>query len=174
MNRLLLVALLCGVVGVLFGSSLVDRVLFFSAPVRVSSLDLEDEVVTLQNVDATKDIDLSGWVLESTVGGGQKYVFPQNYVLKGGSSVKLLSGPNNAGLHNPPSAIYWSNRWIWNNQGDGARLKDKQGAVVHQLYQEPFGGRKLLVCGLVAVTGFAIWFFLPSGEEVRRGFNSFS
>ncbi|KAL6059438.1 intermediate filament [Balamuthia mandrillaris] len=90
MNRLLLVALLCAVVGVLFGSSLVDRVLFFSAPVRVSSLDLEDEVVTLQNADAIADIDLSGWVLESTVGGGQKYVFPPNYVLKAFGHQRVL------------------------------------------------------------------------------------
>lgn len=92
----------------------------------IDSVDLSGEVVTIKNVDS-KDIDMTGWRLVSEE-GNQTFNFPSGFVLKAGSSVKIVSGPKAA--DGPPSQLLWTKSYVWNNNGDTAILYDGQGREV--------------------------------------------
>lgn len=89
--------------------------------VLIQSVDLINEVVTLKNT-SSEDVDLSGWVLLS-VKGNQSFAFPRGTIIKAGATLTIASGDANGD-------IKWTNRNIWNNDGDPAQLIDAKGNVV--------------------------------------------
>lgn len=94
-----------------------------SGGVEIISVDLEKEIVALKNTSSA-DIDLSGWSLLS-VKGGQTFTFPQGTVIKAGATLTIASG-------DAVGDIKWSNKNIWNNDGDPARLIDANGNIVSE------------------------------------------
>ncbi|KAL6063053.1 hypothetical protein QOT17_011856 [Balamuthia mandrillaris] len=106
-----------------------------AAGVRIISLDLKGDCVTLLN-DGLEDVDLSGWILQS-VTGNQNFVFEEKFTLKAGGSVTIWSGGANEARHNPPSSFFWTKRYIWNDKGDKAVLKNAQEEVVDERTEQP-------------------------------------
>ena len=51
-------------------------------------------------------------------------------MLQPGASIRVWSGAENEHRHAPPSDIFWTKRFIWNNNGDCAILVDNTGAHV--------------------------------------------
>ncbi|MGM7724649.1 cell wall-binding repeat-containing protein [Metabacillus sp. Hm71] len=95
---------------------------------QITSLDLEKDKVVIKNVDS-RDLNLTGWRLYSA-DGGQTFYFPNNYVLKKGSSVTVVSG--RGATHNPPSQLLWTNSYIWENDGDIARVINPLNGLVSE------------------------------------------
>jgi len=94
-----------------------------SGGVKIISVDLKNELVTLKNT-SSRDVDISGWTLLS-VQGNQSYTFPQGTIIKAGSTLTVASG-------DATGDIKWTKKNIWNNDGDPARLLDKNGNVVSE------------------------------------------
>lgn len=80
--------------------------------------DGKNEYVRIRN-DGETPVDLTGWTLESTV-GGQRFVFP-NITLRPKGVISIHSGPEAEG------PIVWTRRYVWRNEGDEAVLKDRFG-----------------------------------------------
>lgn len=95
--------------------------------VVIVSVGLAAEVVTLRNED-TVPVDLSGWMLLSTV-GNQRYFFPKGTVLYPGETVQVASGPN---ARSGQGKLVWTTQYIWNNTGDHAELYDSAGRKVSE------------------------------------------
>ncbi|WP_421381670.1 cell wall-binding repeat-containing protein [Bacillus salacetis] len=95
----------------------------------ITGLDLDQETVTIKNVDNV-DVLMAGWKLLS-VEGNQTYEFPDYFVLKSGASVTVTAGRN--AVDSPPSKLYWTGAYIWNNSGDKAVLYDPQGKVIDEM-----------------------------------------
>lgn len=91
--------------------------------VRIISVDLVNETVTIKNTSA-RDVDISGWVLHS-VKGDQKFTFPQGTIIKARATLTVASG-------DASGDIKWTNKNIWNNDGDPARLIDSNGNIVSE------------------------------------------
>ena len=72
-------------------------------------------------------LDLTGWSLVS-VRGYQVFYFPAGFLLGTGAPVWIHSGPDAVG--NPPVDLFWTDNYIWNNDGDKAELHDAQGRLV--------------------------------------------
>ena len=85
-----------------------------------------DEYVEIQN-DGPGDQPMAGWALVSVV-GNQVYYFPSNFTLRAGASVRVHSGPD--AYESWPTDLKWTTRYIWNNSGDKAELRDASGRVV--------------------------------------------
>lgn len=81
----------------------------------------KDEYVVIANL-GTEPVDLKGWTLWSR--GGQRFVFPA-LVLKPGQRVSIHSGPAATGL-------VWTTRYVWNNEGDEARLYNNRGVLISE------------------------------------------
>ncbi|KKI91291.1 hypothetical protein WQ54_15520 [Bacillus sp. SA1-12] len=96
---------------------------------QITSLDLDKDKVVIKNVDS-RDLNLTGWRLFSA-DGGQTFYFPNNYVLKKGSSVTIVSG--RGATHNPPSQLLWTNAYIWENDGDIARVYNPLNGLVSEV-----------------------------------------
>jgi hypothetical protein len=73
--------------------------------------------------------NMSGWFVHGSK-GDEVYTFPNGYILQAGATVRLHSGKN--GINAPPSDIYWTDKTVWNNQGETVFLKDAQGTLVHK------------------------------------------
>ncbi|MFT9486036.1 MAG: stalk domain-containing protein [Tepidibacillus sp.] len=95
----------------------------------IISKDLSAEKVVIKN-NGTNDINMTGWKLVS-VEGNQTYDFPSGYILKAGTTVTITSGKN--AVDNPPNELKWTTSYIWNNEGDSAKLLDPSGKVRFQL-----------------------------------------
>ena len=95
----------------------------------ITKLDIVAEKVTINNIDQ-KDISMAGWKLVS-VDGNQTFDFPSNFVLKKGASVTITSGRNS--YESRPNVLQWSKAYLWDNNGDTARLFDPQGKKVDEL-----------------------------------------
>jgi len=85
-----------------------------------------DEDAEIANQGAAAQ-EMTGWRLWS-VTGDQTYFFPPGYVLGAGGWVRVHSGPD--AVDSPPSDLRWTRRYIWNNEGDEARLLDARGSEV--------------------------------------------
>lgn len=84
-----------------------------------------NEYVRIDNIGGAI-VSMAGWRILSVV-GPQTYFFP-GYQLQPGASVYVHSGPDA-----PPSSgnrLRWTTAYIWNNNGDEARLMSPSGAVV--------------------------------------------
>ncbi|MDX8344137.1 S-layer homology domain-containing protein [Rossellomorea sp. YZS02] len=94
----------------------------------ITSVNLDTEVVQIKN-NGNNDVNMTGWKLVS-VEGNQTYDFPANFILKAGSTVHVTSGQN--AVHNPPAYLKWTGGYIWNNEGDTARLVNAEGVNVSE------------------------------------------
>ena len=100
-----------------------------SLNVRIASIDCKGkpEVVTIENSGASTR-DMTGWKV-SDDGLGHTFNFPNGFLLRPGSSMKLVTGGSG---QDTESAIYWKKRTVWNNDGDTARLFDPSGETVSE------------------------------------------
>jgi competence protein ComEC len=85
-----------------------------------------DEFVEISNLGASGQL-MTGWRLHSVV-GNQWYYFPFGYTLPAGQAVRVHSGPQ--ALYSLPYELRWTTDYIWNNEGDEARLYDAQNEMV--------------------------------------------
>ncbi len=89
--------------------------------------NLNGEWVEISN-SGDSDVDLAGWTLNDD--GNHVYNFPSNFKIKSGNSVKIHTGSET----DTEFDLYWnSGRAIWNNDGDTATLKDKDGKVIDKM-----------------------------------------
>ncbi len=88
-------------------------------------VDLEEELAVIKNI-SSKTIDLKDYVLIS-VKGNQHFIFPST-ILKPGETVTVTSGKN--ARHDPPRYLLWTEKNIWNNDGDPAELRSPDGELV--------------------------------------------
>jgi competence protein ComEC len=95
--------------------------------VEIISKDLEKEIVSVKN-SSEKAINMTGWQLVS-VEGNQVFEFP-DFTLKPGEIVKVVSGPDAV---ESKGTLKWTNRQIWLNAGDAAKLQNAKGEVVSEL-----------------------------------------
>lgn len=85
---------------------------------------LNDEYFTLQNTGEVV-VDMTGWTVESE--GGDRYQFPDGFVLSVGAFVTVHSG---AGVDSY-GILYWNAAGpVWNNDYDIAVLSDAAGDIV--------------------------------------------
>jgi endonuclease YncB( thermonuclease family) len=96
--------------------------------VVISSVDKHAEIVVITN-KGENDVSLRGWKLIS-VTGNQTYEFPNDFVLKAGASVEIVSGSDaKAG----DGKLFWTTSNIWNNSSrDPAELYDEAGVKVSE------------------------------------------
>ena len=85
-------------------------------------------MVTIKNTGSS-NVKMRGWKLLS-VEGNQTFAFPDDFVLNAGSSVNITSGRN--AVHNPPKSLKWTGSYIWNNDGDSAKLIDPFGKTISE------------------------------------------
>ncbi|MCM3654315.1 cell wall-binding repeat-containing protein [Metabacillus litoralis] len=96
---------------------------------KITSLDLEKDKVVIKNEDS-RDLNLTGWRLYSA-DGNQTFNFPDNYVLKKGSSVTIVSG--RGATNNPPSQLFWTGAYMWENDGDIAQVYNPLNGIVSEV-----------------------------------------
>ncbi|AGB41073.1 putative hydrolase (metallo-beta-lactamase superfamily) [Halobacteroides halobius DSM 5150] len=102
-----------------------DTSLTKSTSVKITYLSLEEEVVEIRNQGSNK-VDISHWRLVSTT-GGQNFVFSAGTIIEEESTIKVVAGPNaTAG----EDKLVWDDWYIWNNDGDGAKLYNSKGELV--------------------------------------------
>ncbi len=82
------------------------------------------EYIAITNI-GSEPVDLTGWQLHS-VRGDQWFAFPAGHVLAAGATVRVYSATGSA----PADGLLWTEKNMWNNEGDEARLIDASGAVV--------------------------------------------
>ena len=101
------------------------------APPAISITDLHytgrDEWVQVTNT-ADQAVSIEGYRLQS-VEGDQWYDLPDLF-MPPGTSLRIHSGPD--AIDNPPSDVLWTTQYIWNNDGDEARLYDEEGVLIDQ------------------------------------------
>lgn len=83
-----------------------------------------DEYVEIKN-NGPADQVMTGWQLVSVV-GAQTYDFPASFTLGVGQAVRVHSGP---AAFSGAGHLYWTDAYIWNNNGDKAELRDGEGQV---------------------------------------------
>jgi competence protein ComEC len=83
-----------------------------SSGIIISDLDKKAEYIVIKNT-GDKDKDLTGWRIVSVL-GGQDFVFPDNYILKSGESVKI----GGFGAKEEVDIVWEEGRGIWNNSKD--------------------------------------------------------
>ena len=88
-----------------------------------SNTSLNAEYVTLKNVSSSNR-SITGWRLRDKT--GYTYKFP-TFTLKAGATVKVRTGKGTASSYN---RYYNYTRYIWNNSGDTAYLKNASGTTV--------------------------------------------
>ena len=93
--------------------------------VEIVNLDKEAEIVKIRN-NSNKKIDISGWILLS-VKGDQKFYIPQGTILNSGEVIKIVSGRN---AEEKEGTIIWTKAYIWNNEGDSAKLFNEKGELI--------------------------------------------
>jgi len=85
-----------------------------------------DEYVEITNYGPNAQ-NMTNWRIQS-VEGDQWYTFPSGYTLAVGAYVRVHSGPS--AVNNPPTDLKWTGSYIWNNDGDEARLYNEAGQLV--------------------------------------------
>lgn len=96
-------------------------------PLEISSKDLQKEIVAITNT-SNKDVNLNDWQLVS-VEGNQVFKFP-DITLNAGKTIFITSGPD---AKEDKNHIKWTNRQIWRNDGDPAKLINEMGEVVSEV-----------------------------------------
>lgn len=98
----------------------------------IENIDLVEEVVVIAN-RSENPIELTRWRLVSEV-GGQEFTFPE-FTLGPSQRVEITSGPN--AQHDPPRKLRWTDRYIWNNEGDPGALYDTTGRLISRFDPSP-------------------------------------
>lgn len=93
--------------------------------VEIINVDLKKEIVKIKN-NSGKKIDISGWRLLS-VKGEQEFYFPEGTIINEGEIIKVVSGRN---AEERTDAIIWTKAYIWNNEGDSAKLFNGEQEVI--------------------------------------------
>ncbi|MGM0438220.1 MAG: MBL fold metallo-hydrolase, partial [Bacillota bacterium] len=93
--------------------------------VEIINVDLKKEIVKIKNNSGEK-IDISGWRLLS-VKGEQEFYFPEGTIINQGEIIKVVSGRN---AEEKTDAIIWTKAYIWNNEGDSAKLFNVEQEVI--------------------------------------------
>lgn len=93
--------------------------------VFISQVDLANEIVAIENQTSEK-VDISGWILKS-VRGNQTFEFPPNTILPSSGILTISSGPR---ARVSSGVLLWTDKNIWNNDGDAAVLLNRVGAEV--------------------------------------------
>eukprot|EP01126_Amoeba_proteus_P012521 TRINITY_DN1515_c0_g1_i2.p1 TRINITY_DN1515_c0_g1~~TRINITY_DN1515_c0_g1_i2.p1 ORF type:complete len:107 (-),score=15.50 TRINITY_DN1515_c0_g1_i2:53-373(-) len=91
-------------------------------------LDLIGDFVTILNQGSQAE-DLGGWTLKS-VRGSQLFRFPDDFQLLPGYTVTVWSGSNADKKNHPPTSLFWTKKFVWNNNGDSAVLYNREGDLV--------------------------------------------
>ena len=64
----------------------------------------------------------------------QRYRFPIGFVLAGGATVRIYSGPGSSSANNnPPSSLWWGVGSRWNDTGDIGDLYNHQGILISNI-----------------------------------------
>lgn len=90
-----------------------------------SNASLNAEYVTIRNVSGSR-ISLKGWHLYDKV--GHKYSFGK-FTIAPRTAVKIRTG---RGSNNATNRYWGSGNYVWNNDGDRARIRDASGKLVDQ------------------------------------------
>lgn len=98
-----------------------------SGKVEIISKDLEAELVKVKN-NSNEAVNLNGWQLIS-VEGNQVFNFP-NITLQPSETISVSSG---ADAKESSTILKWTNKQIWLNTGDAAKLINTKGEVVSEL-----------------------------------------
>ena len=95
---------------------------------RIAYLQYEgpDEYVRIRNFGDYPQ-DMTGWQIHSVI-GDQWYMFPPGYLLDPDAWVRVHSGPD--AQADPPADLLWTTAYVWNNEGDEARLMNSHGQEV--------------------------------------------
>ncbi|MTI85312.1 MAG: MBL fold metallo-hydrolase [Firmicutes bacterium] len=96
-----------------------------SGSVEIIGIDLGREIVTIKNTGGDP-VDLSGWKLVSQK-GDQVFNFPAETAIATGEALKVKSGPD---AQVGSNSLVWTNKNIWNNNGDPGALYDSDGKLV--------------------------------------------
>ena len=98
---------------------------------NVKDVSADEEYIALENT-ADEPVDLSGFELRDREGGQvdggfSPFVFPSEFVLESGETVKITTGEGDP----TDNELYWGyNVNIWRGDGDVVRLVDANGQVV--------------------------------------------
>lgn len=98
-----------------------------SDKIEIISKDLDAELVKVKN-NSSEAVNLTDWQLIS-VEGNQVFHFP-NMTLQPGKTITISSGPD---AKESSTILKWTNKQIWLNTGDLAKLVNKKGEVVSEL-----------------------------------------
>ena len=100
------------------------------ASVVISSVSCsgQPEIIYIQNTGASS-VDLTGWRIEDE-GPNYTMSFPSGFTLGSGSTVQVHSA---ASGEDTDSIIYWTGRYVLNNNNDTAHLFDASGNMVSQM-----------------------------------------
>lgn len=96
-------------------------------PLEISSKDLQEEIVAITNT-SNEQVNLNDWQLVS-LEGNQVFKFP-DIKLKAGETIFITSGSD---AKEDDIHIKWTNRQIWRNDGDPAKLINEMGEVVSEV-----------------------------------------
>ena len=106
-------------------------------PDNGSNSSLNAEWVQLHNRSASR-ITLTGWTLRDTA--GHVYTFG-TYTIRAHGYVKIHTGRGT----NTQTDRYWGRRaYVWNNDGDRATLKNRNGTVIDRCSYS--GGDTSVIC----------------------------
>ncbi|MFF5995311.1 MBL fold metallo-hydrolase [Lysinibacillus sp. KU-BSD001] len=94
--------------------------------VEIISKDVEAELVKIKN-NGSEAVNLNGWQLLS-VEGNQLFTFP-NITLPPSKTITVSSGPD---AKESSTVLKWTNKQIWLNSGDAAKLMNAKGDVVSE------------------------------------------
>lgn len=86
------------------------------------------EYVEISNTGAAAQ-DMSGWSVSGSK-GDELFYFPNGYVLEAGATVRLHSGTDDVDA--PPGDVYWTEKTVWNNDGETVYLRDAEGNLVNE------------------------------------------
>lgn len=89
----------------------------------VDGPDVEGEYVLIENREP-RDVDLGNWILRDSF--GHAYTFPGLTLPSGGTCRIWTKG----GIDSSRDLFWGMNRAVWNNTGDQAELRDREGRVV--------------------------------------------
>lgn len=109
-----------------------------SSGVKLDNVDLVSDCVSIKNFTSEPQ-PMKGWVLKSAV-GNQVFRFPDDLVLPPGKRVTVWSGKTAHRHHKPPFNLFWTRRFIWNNDGDTAVLLNSDNLEVSRITSAPGSG----------------------------------
>lgn len=88
-----------------------------------SNASLNAEYITIKNTGSGR-VGIGGWTIRDLA--GHVYHFPAGFRLGAGAKVTLHTGSGSSGAHHR----YWGmGNYVWNNDGDTAKLKRSNGTL---------------------------------------------